>query len=49
MFAVLLPEHHARLKAAGWAYYTFIGGAARFVCSWATRDEDVAALADALG
>jgi threonine aldolase len=49
VFAVLQPEHHARLKAAGWAYYTFIGGAARFVCSWATRDEDVASLAGALG
>ena len=49
MFAALQPEHHVRLKSAGWAYYTFIGGAARFVCSWATRDEDVEALAGALG
>lgn len=49
VFVELTPEHHAKLKAAGWAYYTFIGGAARFVCSWATSEADVAALVGALG
>jgi len=49
VFAELTPEQHAKLKAAGWAYYTFIGGAARFVCSWATTEADVAALVGALG
>lgn len=48
VFAELTPEHHARLEAAGWAYYRFIGTAARFVCSWATTDADVEALAAAL-
>jgi threonine aldolase len=49
VFAELRPEQHARLASAGFAYYTFIGGAARFVCSWATSDSDVDALAAALG
>ena len=44
VFVDLAPAQHAKLKAAGWAYYTFIGGAARFVCSWATTEADVAAL-----
>lgn len=44
VFAELTPEQHAALGAAGWAYYAFIGGAARFVCSWATTDADVEAL-----
>lgn len=34
---VHLPESAtARLKARGWSFYTFIGGGARFMCSWAT-------------
>lgn len=49
VFVELMPEHHTKLKAAGWAYYTFIGGAARFVCSWGTTEADVAALVGALG
>ena len=44
VFVELTPQQHERLKAAGWAYYTFIGGAARFVCSWATTPADVDAL-----
>ncbi len=48
IFASLTPEHHAKLEAAGFAYYTFIGGAARFVCSWATTEADVDALIGAL-
>lgn len=35
------------LRERGWHFYTFIGsGGARFMCSWATRGEDVAALAE---
>jgi threonine aldolase len=44
VFVELTRAQHAALKAAGWAYYTFIGQAARFVCSWATADADVDAL-----
>lgn len=34
-----------RLRAAGWVFYTFIGGGARFMCSWATTEEAVDHLA----
>jgi threonine aldolase len=34
-----------RLKASGWTFYTFIGGGARFMCSWATTEEAVDHLA----
>lgn len=44
VFVELSAEQHEKLRRAGWAYYTFIGGAARFVCSWATSAEDVDAL-----
>jgi threonine aldolase len=44
VFVELGAEHHEKLRRAGWSYYTFIGGAARFVCSWATRPADVDAL-----
>lgn len=36
------------LQARGWVFYTFIGGGARFMCSWATRPEAVDELADDL-
>ncbi len=40
-----MPEHvHAALKAKGWYYYVFIGGGARFMCSWETKEADVLAL-----
>lgn len=43
---VNLPEAAiARLKAAGWTFYTFIGGGARFMCSWATSELAVDTLA----
>lgn len=48
VFAVLTAAHHEKLRAAGLAYYTFIGGAARFVCSWATTSADVELLLDTL-
>jgi len=45
VFALLPPECHRQLAARGWRYYTFIGqGAARFMCSWATTEEEVDAL-----
>ena len=44
---VSMPEAlHEKLRAAGWRYYTFIGGGARFMCSWATTPEAVDHLAD---
>ena len=40
-----LPEHaHETLRRRGWKYYVFIGGGARFMCSWCTTPEDVDAL-----
>jgi threonine aldolase len=42
-----LPQHvHDGLKAKGWSYYVFIGGGARFMCSWLTTEEDVKDLLD---
>jgi threonine aldolase len=32
---------HERLNAAGWACYRFDDGSVRFVCSWATTEEAV--------
>ena len=32
------------LQQQGWKYYHFIGGGARFMCSWQTQKEDVQAL-----
>jgi threonine aldolase len=34
------------LRSSGWVFYTFIGGGARFMCSWATTEAAVDALAD---
>lgn len=41
-----LPERVVtELRARGWHFYTFIGsGGARFMCSWETGEDDVAAL-----
>lgn len=45
VFASLPEECHRKLGAKGWHYYTFIGrGGARFMCSWATTEQDVDAL-----
>jgi threonine aldolase len=50
VFAALPPEVNHRLQAAGWRYYHFIGGGARFMCSWQTPVEAVdKLLADARG
>jgi threonine aldolase len=41
VFVEMTEEQHSKLRAAGFVYYTFIGSAARFVCSWATTPADV--------
>jgi threonine aldolase len=42
---VKLPEEVIRgLGERGWAFYDFIGGASRFMCSWQTTEADVDAL-----
>jgi threonine aldolase len=44
VFAKLPKEVNARLKQAGWIFYSFIGGGARFMCSWKTTEQDITAL-----
>ena len=44
VFAVLSPETEAKIKQAGVLCYPWPGGAHRFVCSWATPDQDLEAL-----
>ena len=44
VFAQLPPVVDQRLREKGWKFYNFIGGGARFMCSWKTTTEDVAAL-----
>jgi threonine aldolase len=45
VFVTLSADCHRHLLERGWHYYTFIGpGGARFMCSWATADEEVDAL-----
>ncbi len=42
---VRLPEAaQARLRAAGWRFYTFIGNGARFMCGWDIGEASVDAL-----
>lgn len=38
----------ARLHAEGWFVYRFLDGSVRFMCSWATTEESVEALGEAL-
>jgi threonine aldolase len=47
---VQLPEQLIeRLHQDGWQFYTFIGtGHARLMCSWATTDQDIEQLVEAL-
>ena len=51
VFAALPVNCHRALADKGWRYYTFIArGGARFMCSWATTEDDVdALLADVRG
>ncbi|ROT94548.1 low specificity L-threonine aldolase [Marinobacter sp. R17] len=47
---VELPEVvQTALRARGWHFYTFIGGAARFVCSWSSTLERVDQLVHDIG
>jgi threonine aldolase len=48
VFAHLPADAHARLAQAGWACHRVDDGSVRFVCSWATTEAAVEALADAL-
>jgi threonine aldolase len=44
-----MPSHVADgMRARGWRFYDFIGGASRLMCSWDTSEEDVRAFADDL-
>ena len=46
---VEMPERaHEALRSGGWRYYVFIGGGARFMCSWSTTDADVESLLGAV-
>jgi threonine aldolase len=45
VFAEMPEAMHAKLERAGWHYYRFFGGNARFMCSWATTDAMVDELA----
>ncbi|MDR1710044.1 MAG: threonine aldolase, partial [Candidatus Accumulibacter sp.] len=44
VFLKLPPAADARLRERGWQFYRFIGGGARFMCSWQTSEDDVEAL-----
>jgi threonine aldolase len=45
VFLEMPPRMIDGLRERGWRFYTFIGtGGARFMCSWETTEEDVAAL-----
>jgi threonine aldolase len=45
VFAEMPEETVAKLRDKGWIFYTFIGsGHCRFMCSWATTEEDIADL-----
>jgi len=45
VFAEMPEEMIAKLRDKGWIFYTFIGsGHCRFMCSWATTEEDIANL-----
>ena len=45
VFVKLAPAVAAAVRAKGWRFYDFIGGAARLMCAWDTRPEDVEAFA----
>ncbi|MFC7380312.1 threonine aldolase family protein [Brevundimonas sp. GCM10030266] len=48
VFVRMPPEAHQRLNELGWACYRFDDGSVRFVCSWATREETVDAVLEAM-
>ncbi|MGV8929113.1 MAG: threonine aldolase family protein [Brevundimonas sp.] len=48
VFVRMPPKAHERLNAAGWACYRFDDGSVRFVCSWATQEDAVDELLQAI-
>lgn len=48
VFVRMSSAAHRRLNEAGWACYRFDDGSVRFVCSWATTEEAVDELLDAV-
>lgn len=48
VFVRMEASAHARLNAAGWACHRFDDGSVRFVCSWATTEQSVNELLEAL-
>lgn len=48
VFAMLPSGAEARLRSAGAAFYPWIDGSSRFVCSWATEKTEIAALSSVL-
>jgi len=48
VFLELPPRVAEGLRARGWRFYDFIGGAFRLMCSWDTTEEDVRAFAEDL-
>jgi len=48
VFVELTAAQATAVRARGWVFYCFIGGAARFVCAWDTQAPWVDALADDL-
>lgn len=49
VFLEMVPQISEGLRALGWRFYAFIGGGARFMCSWRTERKDVEALLSDLG
>ncbi len=48
VFVTMDEPARLRLADAGWFVYRFIDGSVRFMCSWATTEDSVDALGDAL-
>lgn len=41
VFVKMPPAWSETLRERGWKFYTFIGGGARFMCSWQTTDDEI--------
>jgi threonine aldolase len=48
VFVEMDAAAHERLRQRGWFVYRFLDGTVRFMCSWATTDEAVEAMGEAL-
>lgn len=49
VFAEMPDCAHQKLRECGWSYYTFIGGGARFMCSWQNTEQEVEELVKDIG